>query len=197
MNFVSCFSSLWFASDHTDFHFVLCFFQFVICLCLYDGFLTMVDLHHSALLADLAVSADVRTRLNSYCSVFSALGSLSVFLSYMMWDRESLLTFQVKSKCKETRRPFSRRPTARFPRLPILNIFRMCVWGGEQVWTGPHMGRESCCLPGEGRIFKWIREQVHLGSHGTTLWTDRITDTTKDITFPQPRWLAVKLFGIH
>ena len=66
----------------------------------------MVDLHHSALLADLAVSAEVRTPLNSYCSVFSALGSLSVFLSYMMWDRESLLTFQVQSKVKQTKKAF-------------------------------------------------------------------------------------------
>ncbi|XP_013383001.1 transmembrane protein 180 [Lingula anatina] len=69
--------------------------QFVICLCLYDGFLTMVDLHHSALLADLAISADTRTRLNSYCSVFSTLGSFSVFMSYMMWDKDTLTSFQL------------------------------------------------------------------------------------------------------
>ncbi len=67
----------------------------MICLCLYDGFLTMLDLHHSALLADLAVSHDARAQLNSYCSIFSAFGSLSVFMSYMVWDRDSLLTFQV------------------------------------------------------------------------------------------------------
>ncbi|XP_064630049.1 transmembrane protein 180-like [Lineus longissimus] len=70
--------------------------QFVICLCLYDGFLTMVDLHHSALLADLAVSANARTTLNSYCSIFSAVGSLSVFISYVAWDRGgSKTTFRV------------------------------------------------------------------------------------------------------
>ena len=34
--------------------------QFVVCLCLYDGFLTAVDLHHTALLADLALSAKER-----------------------------------------------------------------------------------------------------------------------------------------
>lgn len=69
--------------------------QFLLCLCLYDGFLTMVDLHHSALLADLAVSANDRTRLNFHCSVFSALGSLSVFLSYSFWDKEDFFSFRL------------------------------------------------------------------------------------------------------
>ena len=69
--------------------------QLVICLCLYDGFLTMIDLHHSALLADLAVSADTRADLNYYCSVFSCVGSLSVFLSYAIWDRDDLVHFRV------------------------------------------------------------------------------------------------------
>uniref|UniRef100_A0A4W6EIZ5 Major facilitator superfamily domain containing 13A n=1 Tax=Lates calcarifer TaxID=8187 RepID=A0A4W6EIZ5_LATCA len=69
--------------------------QFLLCLCLYDGFLTMVDLHHSALLADLAVSAADRTRLNFHCSVFSALGSFSVFLSYSFWDKEDFYFFRL------------------------------------------------------------------------------------------------------
>ncbi|KAK5851147.1 hypothetical protein PBY51_001963 [Eleginops maclovinus] len=69
--------------------------QFLLCLCLYDGFLTMVDLHHSALLADLAVSNSDRTRLNFHCSVFSALGSFSVFLSYSFWDKEDFYFFRL------------------------------------------------------------------------------------------------------
>nr|XP_040032467.1 transmembrane protein 180 [Gasterosteus aculeatus aculeatus]XP_040032468.1 transmembrane protein 180 [Gasterosteus aculeatus aculeatus] len=69
--------------------------QFLLCLCLYDGFLTMVDLHHSALLADLAVCDADRTRLNFHCSVFSALGSLSVFLSYSFWDKEDFFSFRL------------------------------------------------------------------------------------------------------
>lgn len=69
--------------------------QFIICLCLYDGFLTMIDLHHSALLADLAVDADVRTRLNFHCSLFGIFGALSVFMSYIVWDRNYLITFRV------------------------------------------------------------------------------------------------------
>ncbi|XP_066549248.1 transmembrane protein 180 [Amia ocellicauda] len=69
--------------------------QFVVCLCLYDGFLTAVDLNHNALLADLAVSAGDRTQLNFYCSLFSALGSLSVFMSYSFWDKEDMASFRL------------------------------------------------------------------------------------------------------
>ncbi|KAK3529577.1 hypothetical protein QTP70_031999 [Hemibagrus guttatus] len=69
--------------------------QFLICLCLYDGFLTLVDLNHNALLADLAVFADERTRLNFHSSLFSALGSLSVFLSYSFWDKEDFMSFRI------------------------------------------------------------------------------------------------------
>ncbi len=69
--------------------------QFVICLCLYDTFLTMIDLHHSALMADMALSADSRTSLNFYSSMFSAVGSLSVFVSYTVWDRDNIQTFQM------------------------------------------------------------------------------------------------------
>ena len=69
--------------------------QFVICLCVYDGFLTTVDLHHSALLADLALSNSARTHLNFHSSIFSAFGSTSVFLSYLVWNRSDLFPFQL------------------------------------------------------------------------------------------------------
>ncbi|XP_029645301.1 transmembrane protein 180 [Octopus sinensis] len=68
--------------------------QFVVCLCLYDSFLTSVDLQHNALLADLAISADVRTRLNACSAIFSAFGSVSVFVSYAVWHRENLVSFR-------------------------------------------------------------------------------------------------------
>ncbi|XP_021101200.1 transmembrane protein 180 isoform X2 [Heterocephalus glaber] len=68
--------------------------QFLLCLCLYDGFLTLVDLHHHALLADLAISAHDRTRLNFHCSLFSAAGSLSVFASYAFWNKENFSSFR-------------------------------------------------------------------------------------------------------
>lgn len=69
--------------------------QFLLCLCLYDGFLTAVDLSHNALLADLAVSAGDRARLNFHCSLFSALGSLAVFLSYSVWDKDDFFSFRL------------------------------------------------------------------------------------------------------
>ncbi|OCT71663.1 hypothetical protein XELAEV_18034642mg [Xenopus laevis] len=69
--------------------------QFLICLCLYDSFLTMVDLNHNALLADLAVSAKERTSLNFHCSLFSAIGSLSVFASYTVWNKEDFFSFRI------------------------------------------------------------------------------------------------------
>lgn len=68
--------------------------QFLVCMCVYDGFLTMVDLHHSALLADLAVSNEERTKLNSRCSLFSVVGSFSVFVSYLLWHKEDLTRFR-------------------------------------------------------------------------------------------------------
>lgn len=69
--------------------------QFVVCLCVYDGFLTVIELHHQSLLADLAVSAESRTKLNSRCSLFSAFGSASVFLSYAIWDKNNLDSFRM------------------------------------------------------------------------------------------------------
>ena len=68
--------------------------QFSLALCLYDSFLTLVDLHHQALLADLTIEASDRVKLNSYCSMFSAIGSVSVFFSFSLWNKEDLSQFQ-------------------------------------------------------------------------------------------------------
>lgn len=73
--------------------------QFVICLCMYDGFLTAVDLQHTALLADMAVKTSERNTLNRHCSIFSALGSASVFSSYIVWSQSSTLPFQIFCFC--------------------------------------------------------------------------------------------------
>ena len=77
------------------FHILPVGLQFSFSLCLYDSFLTMVDLHHQALLADLTIKAEDRVRLNSYCSIFSAAGSVSVFVSFTLWDKENLFHFQL------------------------------------------------------------------------------------------------------
>ena len=86
--FTLSFLCIWFRWCHPS-------IQFVLCLCLYDGFLTMIDLNHLALLADLALSSDDRAALNWYCSVFSGFGALSVFLSYQFWDRDNMGSFHI------------------------------------------------------------------------------------------------------
>ncbi|KAM6443132.1 transmembrane protein 180 isoform 1-T2 [Liasis olivaceus] len=86
--FAVSFLAFWIAWSHPG-------LQFLICLCLYDSFLTMVDLNQNALLADLAVSAKDRTDLNFYSSLFSAIGSLSVFMSYAVWNKEDFFSFRV------------------------------------------------------------------------------------------------------
>ena len=86
--FTLSFLCVWFRWCHPS-------IQFVLCLCLYDGFLTMIDLNHLALLADLALSSDDRATLNWYCSVFSGCGSLSVFLSYRFWNRDNMNSFHI------------------------------------------------------------------------------------------------------
>ncbi|XP_071946971.1 transmembrane protein 180-like [Antedon mediterranea] len=86
--FTLSFMSFWFLWTYPG-------LQFAVCLCLYDGFLTMVDLHHSALLADLALTANDRTKLNSYSSIFGAIGALSVFFSYAIWDKSDLDNFRM------------------------------------------------------------------------------------------------------
>uniref|UniRef100_A0ACB8F9T8 Transmembrane protein 180 n=1 Tax=Sphaerodactylus townsendi TaxID=933632 RepID=A0ACB8F9T8_9SAUR len=86
--FALSFLAFWIAWAHPG-------LQFLICLCLYDSFLTMVDLNQNALLADLAVSAKDRTGLNFYSSLFSAIGSLSVFMSYAVWNKEDFFSFRI------------------------------------------------------------------------------------------------------
>ncbi|XP_067930670.1 transmembrane protein 180-like isoform X2 [Watersipora subatra] len=68
--------------------------QFAICLCLYDTFLSLIDLQQSALLADLSITVQARANMTSYEAAFSAAGSISVFLSYQVWDRGNLIPFQ-------------------------------------------------------------------------------------------------------
>jgi len=73
----------------------LLWLQFVMCLCLYDTFLTAVDLQHTSLLADISVHLEHRAQLNKYSSISSTIGCLSVFLSYVFWNKSSILSFQV------------------------------------------------------------------------------------------------------
>lgn len=73
--------------------------QFVVCLCLYDGFLTYLDLNHSALLADLATTEVDRTNLSLYSSLASAFGCISVFFSFAVWDKNNVSMFRIYCAC--------------------------------------------------------------------------------------------------
>lgn len=68
--------------------------QFSLALCFYDSFLTMVDLQHQSLLADLFVESKDRVVLNTYCSIFSAIGTITLFIAFMLWDKLNLFPFQ-------------------------------------------------------------------------------------------------------
>lgn len=69
--------------------------QFVVTMCVYDAALTWVDLSHSSLLAELAVGADERSTLSVLSSVFSAMGSVSVFGSFFFWDVGNIGRFRL------------------------------------------------------------------------------------------------------
>jgi Na+/melibiose symporter-like transporter len=64
--------------------------QFPLALCLYDTFLTAVDLVQSALLADLEESEIERANMSIYKSVFGAVGAASIFLSSLFWDSSGI-----------------------------------------------------------------------------------------------------------
>ncbi len=68
--------------------------HFALLLCFYDGMLTLVEVNHSALLADLSSSGSERARMNAAAAIFAGLGSLSSIWGYYYWEREHLFAFQ-------------------------------------------------------------------------------------------------------
>ncbi len=58
--------------------------RFLAALCLYDTFLTLVDLHHHALLVELSLSTRERARFSLHASIFAMFGSWSVVFSHQM-----------------------------------------------------------------------------------------------------------------
>ncbi len=68
--------------------------HFIFSLCFYDCMLTYVEVNHSALLAELSTSSNVRANANMYAAICAGLGSLSAFFSRMFWSRDDLFKFQ-------------------------------------------------------------------------------------------------------
>lgn len=71
--------------------------HFVVCLLLYDTFLSYVLIVHTSLLADVTKDKDERTSCNAWGSAFSIAGSLSVLGANMLWDAHSIGPFRVFS----------------------------------------------------------------------------------------------------
>ncbi len=69
--------------------------QFAVSLIAYDGVLSYMDVNHSALLVELAASEAERAHFTMYNAIFSALGSVSVFVSFAMWDEQDPQRFRV------------------------------------------------------------------------------------------------------
>ena len=68
--------------------------HFVASLCLYDTMLTLVEVNHAALLADISTSVEARGRCNMYAALFAAVGSFSSFFSHLYWDKRDLQPFR-------------------------------------------------------------------------------------------------------
>eukprot|EP00047_Mylnosiga_fluctuans_P024397 m.160353 g.160353 ORF g.160353 m.160353 type:complete len:413 (+) comp9849_c1_seq1:242-1480(+) len=69
--------------------------QFAVALIAYDGLLSYMDVNHSALLVDLAPTEAERARYVQANAIFSAIGSASVFVSFVLWDPEAIGQFQL------------------------------------------------------------------------------------------------------
>lgn len=67
--------------------------QFPLVLCLYDSFLTTVDLAQNALLADLSDNESERAEMSICNSMFAVVGAATVFSSSLFWDSNDTSNF--------------------------------------------------------------------------------------------------------
>ncbi|CAF3342553.1 unnamed protein product [Rotaria socialis] len=88
-----CLSSLLFWYPLVGINSSLLSLQLLLSLCLYDTFLTMIDLNYNSLLIDISLYK--REILSSASVIGSALGSLTLFSSYLVWDSSNLRLFRI------------------------------------------------------------------------------------------------------
>ncbi|CAF2081496.1 unnamed protein product [Rotaria magnacalcarata] len=88
-----CLSSLLFWYPLVEINSSLLSLQLLLSLCLYDTFLTMIDLNYNSLLID--ISFYKREILISASVIGNALGSLTLFSSYLVWDSSNLRLFRI------------------------------------------------------------------------------------------------------
>lgn len=86
------FASVWFPPTTASSEWRLV--HFVLTTCAYDGMLTLVEVAHSAMLAELAVDDAERAQLNGYAAAFAGLGSLTSFVGQWYWNMEDLFMFR-------------------------------------------------------------------------------------------------------
>eukprot|EP01137_Pigoraptor_chileana_P030823 Opistho-2@17822 len=67
----------------------------VFALCFWDCMFTYVVLAQCALFAEISPNLEDRTRVLQYSQVASMLGSCSVFVAHVLWDKSNLLPFRV------------------------------------------------------------------------------------------------------
>jgi len=88
------FASVWYAPLPTA-SWWLRFAHFTLATCTYDTMLTLVEVNHSALLAELSVDDAERASFNGYAAVFAGAGSLTSFAGHVFWDSANPRAFQL------------------------------------------------------------------------------------------------------
>ncbi len=68
--------------------------NFTLNLCVYDAMLTLVEVNHHALLAEISVDSRERARYNSWSSICAAVGSLTSWLGHCFWNKDDLRPFR-------------------------------------------------------------------------------------------------------
>lgn len=68
--------------------------HFLLALCLYDGLLTLVEVNHGALLAEVTRTPGDRARANMWSAICAAVGSLTSWAAHIAWDPEDLGNFR-------------------------------------------------------------------------------------------------------
>lgn len=65
------------------------FLSYILNLCLYDGMLTLVEVNHHALLAEISNDTQTRAHYHSYSSICAALGSLTSLFAHAFYWRNT------------------------------------------------------------------------------------------------------------
>ena len=68
--------------------------HFLLSLCLYDGLLTLVEVNHGALLAEVTRTPGDRAKANMWSAICAAAGSLTSWIAHITWSSDDLRAFR-------------------------------------------------------------------------------------------------------